>query len=192
MTLPGRIVEPAPRVRERAMPELEKRGGLDAGEALVLLAVARGVDTPGKIAGFFNASKRVVDSIIARLKRHGLLAEERKFLRRRLVLTERGLELLPEAQRLVVHTVRAAKTLERNTSQSRGGGEAPLHSSDAIPFSALTTLTLTPLVEALLLSDLLAGVAIHDDGAGGDLYDDSLGSDSDSSLDDTDVHYEEY
>jgi len=82
--------------------------GLSAAEAAVLLAAAAGADTVEKIARLLNADPAAVKKAVERLVARGYLGErtERRLLlfkRKRIVLTEKGLDALPDARRLLLH-----------------------------------------------------------------------------------------
>ncbi len=88
--------------------------GLTAAEAAVLLAVHRGLDTVDKLARYLRASREDVEAIVARLEARGLLRREKRGLilkRTVLRLTEKGLEALPEAERLLSSAAEAARRM---------------------------------------------------------------------------------
>ena len=142
-------------------------GGLTAAEAAVLLAVAAGADTVEKIAGLLNADPEAVKRVVERLASRGYLEErtERRLLvlrRRRIVLTEKGLDALPEARRLLLHAAELLSPrgprpsgeplVERVGAQPAPGEEELLESLAALGMGAA--------VLPLLLGLLGAGLAL--------------------------------
>ena len=101
--------------------------GLTAAEAAVLLAVASGATSVDEVAELLNVSRRDVEGIVERLVSMGYLAWERGRgllrWRRRLRLTEKGLETLPEARRLLEHVAETVKRSLRERRLARPGGE---------------------------------------------------------------------
>ena len=134
--------------------------GLTAAEAAVLLAVASGARTVEEVAELLNISPTDASRIIERLVAGGYLVwrERRRllFLRRReLALTEKGLEALPEARRLLEH---AARIVEKTVA---AGGEAGPPPAVASTLGAELALLIPMLVglgflDAALLSTLTA------------------------------------
>ncbi|ABM81348.1 MarR family transcriptional regulator [Hyperthermus butylicus] len=177
--------------------------GLTAAEAAVLLAVHRGFDTVESIARLLNTSRETVESIIEKLKSRGLVEEYTTgfiIKRRRIRLTEHGLNAVPEAMRLLEHAAEAARRIASQLSEvhsseavlqpaSRTGYLAPgLALMDLLfVLPMLQTLGLIGLGEAVLLSQLLSseeqdheehvGVEGYEDYEGGE-YGDYEGGDT--------------
>ncbi|BEP16756.1 hypothetical protein PYJP_01080 [Pyrofollis japonicus] len=86
--------------------------GLRPSEAAVLVAISRGIDTAEAIASLLNTDKNTAKNIIETLIAKGLVkevVEGRIIKRRRLVLTEKGLDALPEAQKILSQAATVAK-----------------------------------------------------------------------------------
>ena len=142
--------------------------GLSAAEAAVLLAVHRGARTPGEIAELLNASREDVERILERLEARGLvkLVERRRLLwrRREAVLTEKGLEAIPEAERLLVHAAEAARRAVEASRRGSGSAAAPAGAQVAAPLAfdapwLLPALVALGFLEASLLPLLVAEAA---------------------------------
>ena len=139
-------------------------GGLTPSQAAVLLAVHRGLDTVEAIARVLRVSREVVESIVEELKAAGLLEEYRSGLilkRRRLRLTRRGLDAVPEAMRLMEPAAAAAKRLlqeQRLPEDWRWGSRELLLAAPLLPMLGLLTA-----MEAVMLLSVLAGLALADD-----------------------------
>ena len=124
--------------------------GLSPSEAAVLLAVHQGASTPREIARLLNASEEAVERIVERLVSRRLLEwrEERRLLilrRRRLALTELGLEALPEAQetlqRMLLRAKQPAARPEKEGEQTRPRPEPPV-----APFAAAELAAILPML----------------------------------------------
>ncbi len=143
-------------------------GGLTAAEAAVLLAVAAGADTVEKIAGLLNADPAAVKRVAERLAARGYLEEktERRLLvlkRRRIVLTEKGLDALPEARRLLLHAAELLSPQRRGTSSEplveRVGSGQPSPGEEEL-VESLAALGIGAAMLPLLLGLLGAGLAL--------------------------------
>lgn len=143
---------------------------LSPSEAVVLLAVHQGASTPREIARLLNASEKAVEKIVARLVNRGLLEwrEERRFLflrRRRLALTELGLEALPEAQETLQRMLLGAKPAPRPGGEKKQ--EEPQHTEP--PMAPLAAMELAAILPMLLGIGLLG--ALFEDALSGDEVD---------------------
>jgi DNA-binding MarR family transcriptional regulator len=86
--------------------------GLRPSEAAVLVAISRGIDTVEAIASLLNTDKDTAKDIIETLIAKGLVREHvegRIIKRRRLILTDKGLDALPEAQKILSQAATVAK-----------------------------------------------------------------------------------
>jgi len=84
---------------------------MTAAEAAALLAVNAGARSEKEVAMLLNTDEATARRLVERLRSKGLLeVEERRLLvlrRRRLRLTEKGLEAVPEARRLLAASLAA-------------------------------------------------------------------------------------
>ncbi|KSW11592.1 hypothetical protein CF15_01805 [Pyrodictium occultum] len=152
-------------------------GGLTPSQAAVLLAVYRGVDRVEELARALRLPRETVEDIVGELEAMGMLEEYRSgliFKRRRLRLTRRGLDAVPEAMRLMEHAAQAAKRLveARLARQEARRLEAPadagLPEEELLAIAPLLPmLGLLSAAEALMLLDLLSGLDAGGAGGGG-------------------------
>ncbi|AEM39334.1 hypothetical protein Pyrfu_1476 [Pyrolobus fumarii 1A] len=151
-------------------------------EAAILVAVARGVDDPREIAKLFNTRVEDVEDAIKRLAMRGLLeVEEKRILflkRRRIRLTGKGLELVPEATRVLeklANTIRAGIEAVRGAPpssvdrQEEAYPALPADFAMLVPFLVwMGLLPATLVATASLVQEEVQGSTVEDSGDGED------------------------
>jgi len=125
-------------------------------EAGILAAVYRGVNTLGALKEMFNTvDPKVVEATVLKLESKGLISRKQKgFLRKRTVyiLTQRGVDALDQALKMLREASEAAKSKIEAAGASRGIDDyAPLLGAEL--FSILPLLLFLGFLPPLVLED---------------------------------------
>ncbi len=146
---------------------------LTPAEAAALLAIHAGARDEKEVASMLNTDVETARRLVERLRSRGLVeVEERRILfirRRRLRLTEKGLEAIPEARRVLLETVAARSARSEARHETQGAEKAPSDAAMA-PELGLPLLALLPLLlgAGLVGAALAAGAALIEEADGGE------------------------
>jgi len=149
---------------------------LTPAEAAALLAIHAGARNVDEVASLLNTDTDTARRLVERLRSKGLVeVEERRLLfikRRRLRLTEKGLEAIPEARRILLETITGQETSASHVGGKGAETTQPQQPPTGPPEQALPlSMALLPLLLSLGLLGVAVAATAEEPGEADDIHD---------------------